>query len=126
MEKFQLRGAAETLMLLGKEANRYFDESQPWATRKTDLVRCGSSLHVCCQYLRTFAGAWAMFLPFSMQKLWDALGLEGNLWKVGWPSADNRLPVGHPVESPGILFRKIEDETIEAEKERLSKLAPSS
>lgn len=126
MERFQIRAAAETLMLLGKDANRYFDEAQPWATRKTDLARCGSSLHVCCQYLRTFAGAWAMFLPFSMQKLWDALGADGELWRDGWPTAENRLPAGHPVESPGILFRKIEDEAIEAEKERLAKLVTPS
>ena len=119
MEAFQIRGAAETLMLLSKEANRYFDETAPWASRKTDMDRCGTTLHVCCQFLRALAGLWAMILPFSMEKLWNALGMEEDLWSHGWPSGEWRLPAGRTVGSCGILFTKIEDERIVAEKERL-------
>jgi methionyl-tRNA synthetase len=119
MEEFQLRGAAETLLLLSKEANRYFDEAQPWTTRKTDLARCGTSLYICCQFLRAFAGLWAMILPFSMTRLWAGLHMEEDLWRHGWPEGDWMLPEGHPVESPGILFTKIDDEQIAAEKARL-------
>ena len=105
--------------LAAQEGNRYFDEAQPWATRKTDMARCGTSLYVCCQYLRAFAGLWAMVLPFSMEKLWAALHMEQDLWRHGWPEGDWMLPAGHPVESPGILFAKIDDESIAAEKARL-------
>jgi methionyl-tRNA synthetase len=122
MEAFQIRGAAETLMLLSKEANRYFDEAAPWATRKTDPARCGTTLYVCCQFLRALAGLWAMILPTSMERLWRALGLEEDLWSHGWPTGDWRLPAGQAVTGCGILFAKIEDERIEAEKERLRRV----
>jgi len=122
MEAFSMRGATESLLLLTKEANRYFDEAAPWASRKSDMARCASSLHVCCQYLRSFAGLWAMVLPNSMQKLWDALGAPGDLWHDGWPNADNRLATGTTLGQTGILFTKIEDEAIAAEKERLASL----
>ncbi len=119
MESFEIRAAAEALLLVTKEANRYFDEVQPWATRKSDLARCGTSLYVCCQFVRAFAGIWAIILPESMEKLWDALNIPGNLESEGWPSKERRLPAGHPVGKPEILFQKIEDETIAAQVERL-------
>ncbi len=125
MRGFQIRAAVETLFLLTKEANRYFDEAKPWATRKSDFERCGSSLYVCCQYVRAFAGLWAMFLPHSMQTLWDALGMESDLASTSWPAADRWLEPGHAVNKPEILFVKIEDEAIAAEKERLTGLGVS-
>ncbi len=125
MRGFQIRGATETLLLLSKRANRYFDEAQPWATRKTDMDRCGTSLYVCCQYVRAFAGMWSMVLPFAMQQLWTALGVEGELGHEGWPRTDRWLEEGHPVSRPPILFSKLDDELIEAEKSRLVDLDPS-
>jgi len=119
MESFQLRAAAETLLLMSKRANQYFDEEQPWSTRKSDMARCGTTLYVCSQFLRAFAGLWAMILPFSMQKLWDALNLDEELWQHGWVRGDWMLSEGHPIGNPGILFTKIDDERIEAEKKRL-------
>jgi methionyl-tRNA synthetase len=109
-------------MLLSKEANRYFDDAQPWATRKSDPQRCASSLYVCCQFVRAFAGLWAMILPFSMQQLWDAMSLDDDLWQTGWPRSDRWLAEGHPVSSPGILFQKIDEASIAPEKERLDHL----
>ena len=86
------------------------------------MARCGTSLYVCCQYVRAFAGLWAMFLPHSMQQLWESLGVEGSLVADGWPTPDRWLPEGHPVVKPPILFSKLEDEAIAAEKERLAAL----
>lgn len=122
MRRFEIRAATESLMLLSKEANRYFDEAQPWATRKTDLERCGTSLHVCCQFVRAFAGMWAMILPHTMEQLWEALDPGTDLWSEGWPTAERWLPTGHPVRKPGILFAKLDDDAVEAEKARLAEL----
>jgi methionyl-tRNA synthetase len=123
MDRFQIRGASESLFLLSKAANRYFDEVQPWATRKSDLERCAASLYVCCQFLRYFCGLWAMLLPFSMEKLWTALRVDGRLVEDGWPGSDRLLPEGHALGSCEILFAKIEDEAIAQERERLNALS---
>ena len=122
MREFKLRGATDTLFLLGKEANRYFDEAQPWATRKTDIDRCATSLHVCCQFVRAFCGLYAPIVPRAMQTLWEALGEEGTLVETGWPTADRWLPEGRAISKPPILFTKIEDDRIAPEKQRLEEL----
>ena len=57
-----------------------------------------------------------------MQQLWEALGVEGSLESDGWPTADRWLPEGQPITKPPILFTKLEDESIAAEKERLAAL----
>ena len=126
MRGFEIRAATETLFLLTKEANRYFDDAAPWASRKTDLERCASSLYVCCQYVRAFCGLWAMVLPHSMAQVWEALHLDGELEQDGWPTADRWLPEGHPVTRPPILFAKIEDDVIAVERERLDALTDST
>ncbi len=126
LREFRIRAATETLFLLTKEANRYFDEAAPWTTRKTDFDRCGTSLYVCCQFVRAFAGLWSPWLPHTMQTLWEALGVEGQLRAEGWPRPDRWLDEGHPVHRPPILFTKIEDAVIEEEKARLARLRPSA
>ena len=44
-----------------------------------------------------------------------------NLPQKGWDSAGNTsiLPTGHMIEEPSLLFRKIEDEEIEKQVNRL-------
>jgi methionyl-tRNA synthetase len=126
MRGFQIRAAAESLLLLTKEANRYFDEAAPWSTRKSDPARCATSLNVCCQFVRAFAGLWSMLLPFSMQTLWESLDLPGSLAEQGWPTGENWLEDGHSVTKPPILFTKLDDELVEAEKVRLAELDPNS
>lgn len=123
MRNFEIRAASETLFLLTKEANRFFDEAAPWATRKSDPARCASSLNVCCQYVRAFCGLWAMFLPEAMQQLWDAMQMPGELFREGWPRADAWLGDGHPIRKPPILFAKLDEELIAAEKARLATLS---
>ena len=57
-----------------------------------------------------------------MQRLWDALGVDGDLWTDGWPRGKWMLPEAAAVGNPGILFEKIDDEKIAAQKERLAEI----
>ena len=44
LERFEIKAALEAAFHAGQVGNRYFDESAPFRTRKTDLERCGQSL----------------------------------------------------------------------------------
>jgi methionyl-tRNA synthetase len=58
-------------------ANRYIDDSAPWALKKqgkdAELMRVMSSL---CEALRVIAQAVWPFMPASAAKIWHQLGLE--------------------------------------------------
>ena len=102
--------------------NKYFDESAPFKTRKTDLERCGHSLGVIIQILRMLALMLAPVVPFGMEKLWSWLGMESDLWRGGWDEGLRDIPAGRPLGKPEILFPRLDDDLIQAEIERLKKM----
>ena len=106
----------------GQVGNRYFDESAPFKTRKTDLDRCGQSLGVIVQILRMLAVMLAPVTPFAMEKLWSWLGMESDLWRGGWDEGRRPIPGGRPLGKPEILFPRLEEEQIAAEVARLNDL----
>jgi methionyl-tRNA synthetase len=122
MEKFEVKAAVETAFHAGQIGNRYFDESAPFRTRKTDMERCGQSLGVIVQILRMLAVMLAPVTPFAMEKLWSWLGMEEDLWTDGWNAGSRIIPAGRPLGRPEILFPRLDDEVIQPEIERLQKM----
>jgi methionyl-tRNA synthetase len=122
MERFEIKAAVETAFHAGQIGNRYFDESAPFKTRKTDMERCGQSLGVIVQILRMLAVMLAPVTPFAMEKLWSWLGMETDLWKNGWDEGSRPIPAGRPLGRPEILFPRLDDEVIQPEIARLRKM----
>jgi len=122
LEKFEIKAAMEACFHSGQVGNRYFDESAPFRTRKTDMVRCGHSLGVIVQILRTLAVMLAPIVPFAMEKLWKWLGMESDLWRGGWAEGQRDIPAGRPLGQPEILFPRLDDEVIQPEIDRLNRM----
>jgi len=119
-EAFQVRGAVRNLISLGNSFNRYFNDQAPWDTRKTDRIRCGTTLYICTQALRTLALAMCPIMPFSAERLWKMMGLEGNINGQRWDDFEiDQTISGRAIGKPEILFDKIDDETIAAQVEKL-------
>lgn len=117
LELFRFRQALERVVELGRKANVYFDAKAPWVTRKTDLVRTGTTLHVCCQVVKAFAHLLAPFLPEGAAKLAGILGLEmrqggADGGEDTWGGAVERLPEGYPLNVPQVLFPKLDPDVI--------------
>jgi methionyl-tRNA synthetase len=56
------------------------------------------------------------FMPFSAKKLWSMLNAPGSHNDQRWSDIPGlRLPVDHPLGKREILFKKIEDDIIEAQ-----------
>jgi len=117
IESFEVRKASMTLMDVCRAANKYFNNAEPWATRKSDADRCATTLNICAQTLKTLAVLMAPTLPFSSVKLQKMLNID---MLPSWDDASNEnLPEGHPIGEAEILFAKIEDDVIEKEIEKL-------
>lgn len=117
LENFRFRQGIERVIDLGRKANVYFDAKAPWVTRKTDLPRTGTTLHVCCQVVKAFAHLLAPFLPEGAEKLGEILGVtlpkggpDGG--DDGWSAAKIRLPEGHALNTPVVLFPKLDPEVV--------------
>jgi methionyl-tRNA synthetase len=92
-----------------RAANAYIDHQAPWALRKTDLARMGTVLRVLADALRTIATVLQPFMPESMARMLDQLGVPGearNLAALAMP-----LPDGTPLPPPvGVFPRYVEEE----------------
>lgn len=118
IENFRFRQASERLIDLGRRANVYFDAKAPWTTRKTDIVRTGTTLYVCCQVVRALCTALAPFAPDGAEKLSRILGVtlpnggpDGG--EDGWNAAKAELPAGAPLNQPEVLFPKLDPDYVE-------------
>ncbi len=119
-ENFEVRKAVSVFMDLARFANKYFNDQQPWITAKEDAQKCATTFYVCVQVLKGLAVLMEPVLPFSARKLWNMLNLSTPFKNIHWDEAGKAdVPVGHRLNKPKILFKKLEDDVIEAEIHKL-------
>ncbi len=119
-EKFKFRDGTFEIMNLARAANKYFNDSEPWKTLKSNPAQCATTLHICLQIVRTLAVLFAPVLPFSTERVWKMLRVETPLSDEQWDSAGAmKLAAGHQLGAVEIIFKKVEDAAIEAELQKL-------
>jgi methionyl-tRNA synthetase len=115
-ERYRIKDGVNEMMNLARDGNKYFNDSQPWVTIKSDKEKCGTTLNICLHAIYTIAELFYPVIPFSAEKLFKLLNEKPVEWKE---SAKSFLKEGHQIKSAEILFPKIEDEVIE---DQISKL----
>jgi methionyl-tRNA synthetase len=97
------------------EANRYFAAEEPWIKRKTDPARMDAVLYVTAEALRVVALLVQPFMPASMEKLLDLLGVAPGARDFACATAEHQLQSGTPLPQPSAVFpRYVEPEAAEA------------
>jgi methionyl-tRNA synthetase len=125
-EHYRFRDGLLEIMNLARAANKYFNDSEPWKTAKSNNTQCATTINICLQIARALAILMAPIIPGSAAKLWKMLNLQGQVEKQSWDSArELPLPAGHRIEKAEILFTKIEDSVIELELAKLGVGRPS-
>ena len=122
LRRFEIRRAVEEVFAAGQAGNRYFDESAPFRTRKTDRQRCGVSIAVALHVVRDLVLMLAPVCPFGMEKVWSWLPVSGELHRGGWREAGRPLPAGAKLGKPEILYPRLDEALIQAEVDRLRNL----
>ena len=117
LDVFKFRDAQKEAMHLARIGNKYLADTEPWKLAKTDMERVGTILNISLQLVANLAIAFEPFLPFSSEKLRQMLNMPHCDWsQLG---SSDLLAVGHQLNKPELLFEKIEDETIQAQVQRL-------
>src|SRR5918998_4698289 len=110
------REALGELLAMGRRANRFFDASAPWKTRKDDPERARATLYVCSVLLGSIAYHAAPYVPESIGRLKGFF--EGPIARV---SDLDGLPEAYGVSGAEPLFQRIEESDVLAAEERLSR-----
>ncbi len=126
-EQFRFREAVQETMNLARLGNKYFNDTEPWHTRKTNPQACANTIHISLQICAALSILMEPVLPFAAARLREMLRLEGvrpstpgGEGSLGWDDATRPLlPEGHQIGQPEILFTKIEDTVIAQQIARL-------
>jgi len=118
IESNELTKGVRKIVEFSAFCNRYFQKKQPW----TDKEKAKTTLFLCVNAVRSLAILLEPYIPFSAEKLWQQLDLQGSSHKQDWNSASQlKIEGGHPIKEPKVLFQKIPDEDIEEERQKLHK-----
>lgn len=97
-------------------ANKYVDETAPWALAKDEKnrSRLGTVLYGTLESLRIIALLLAAFMPSTSEKMWSELKMEGNISEQKLQEATRwgGLKPGNKVEKPIPLFPRIDPSKI--------------
>jgi methionyl-tRNA synthetase len=118
IEAFRLREALKEAMNLARLGNKYLADAEPWKVIKTDPERVKTIMNISLQITANLTIICEPFLPFSMNTLRGWLNFNELKWSRGGDV--NLLTAGHPIQKPGLLFEKIEDEAITRQIEKLN------
>ena len=129
LEDYKFRDAQFEVINLARMGNQYMQKKEPWILAKQlaenpaaqQLIN--NCLHICLQLTANLAILSNPFLPFTAKKICYLLKVVDKI--LYWENAGSMklLSVGYSLRAPELLFRKIEDEEITQQIEKLKAAA---
>lgn len=119
LERFKIKDAVFEMLNVARAGNKYFNDSEPWKTSKFDKEKCSTTINICLNTIYTLAEIFEPVIPFTSKKIFEMLNTKPTEWKQ---SGEANLIVGHNLNSPQILFNKLEDKIIDQQINKLPKV----
>jgi len=120
MEQNHLDRALKKIMEFSSFFNQYFQHKEPWKNGP-GTTNC---VFLSVNAVRSLAMAIFSFMPESAQKIWNQMGLDGNVSDFSWKDmSDIGISSGHILGDASPLFARVEASDIENHKKELG---PSS
>jgi methionyl-tRNA synthetase len=117
LETFRFREAQGLFMEVARLGNRYLSDTEPWKLVKTDPARAATVLHLSLQIVANLQILAQPFLPFTVKKLAQALGLDTPNWQQAGRA--DLLEAGQVLQNMGLLFEKLDDSFVEKQVQKL-------
>jgi len=129
IEGYRFREALFEVIALARIGNGYMQKKEPWIVAKqltenpAAQQQIDNCLHLCLQLTANLAILAQPFLPFTAKKICNLLKVVDKI--LDWENAGSLklLSVGYTLRAPELLFRKIEDEEIAAQIQKLNDAA---
>lgn len=118
ISEFKFREGLVEIIKIAKDGNKYFNDQEPWKAVKEEPQRAANCLYLCNELSKTLAILLKPYLPKTAAKILNIMNLSLD---PNWEESKVPLKVGHEINKPKPLFKKIEDELIAEEKEKLYK-----
>ncbi|MFN8290821.1 MAG: methionine--tRNA ligase [Chitinophagaceae bacterium] len=125
LEYYHFRDGLFQVIELARKGNQYMQKKEPWIVAKqlpanpAAQESIDNTLHICLQLCANLAVLINPFLPNTAKKMLHMMKVVDKM--LEWENAGkpNLLSVGYTLRAPELLFRKIEDEEIARQVEKL-------
>ena len=125
LEQYRFREALFEVIDLSRKGNRYMQEKEPWIVAKglaedpSKQQLIDNCLHQCLQLTANLAILIQPFLPATAKKMCYMMKVVDKM--LDWENAGSMklLSMGYSLREPQLLFRKIEDQEIAEQIEKL-------
>ncbi len=135
IEEYKFRDALFEAIDLSRKGNQYMQKKEPWIkAKKLEAAKASPTggdlegvqkeidncLHLCLQLTANLTILINPFLPNTAKKMLHMMKVVDKM--LDWKNAGklNLLSVGYSLRAPELLFRKIEDEEIKEQMEKLT------
>ena len=118
-EKREFRKAMSETRAIWAAGNEYLTQAAPWTHYKTDINQAAMGVRVGLNLVSLFGILAQPIIPDAASKILDAMNIPENnrSWNFGSSESITKLidalPFGHEINSPDVLFAKIEDNDVE-------------
>ncbi|AZQ59409.1 methionine--tRNA ligase [Maribacter sp. MJ134] len=135
LQRYRYREAGQELMNLARLGNKYLADEEPWKVIKQDEGRVKTIMFVALQIATGLAILSEPFLPFTSTKLKSILNIASTTLSDhktqaetersqshNWSEVSSKetlLPPAHQINKAELLFRKIEDQEIQVQLDKL-------
>ena len=118
IEKFKFREAINLMIDLARLGNKYLADTEPWKVIKTDEShKVNIIMNISIQICGVLSLICEPFLPNTSKKLKN----QFNIKTIKWEDINRNNPViSNKIEKSNLIFRKIEDEEIAFQLEKLN------
>ncbi len=120
IEAYRFREAQQAMMNLARFGNKILTESEPWKLAKTEPDSAAAILNLCLQLTANLSVLSEPFIPDTSKRMRVLLNLE----KLDWSHAGtiNLLSEKQVINKAELLFKRIEDEEVEAQLKKLKEM----
>jgi methionyl-tRNA synthetase len=110
--------ALKCILSFSSLLNQYFQKKEPWKNPQ----QSASSLFVSINAVRSLSILLEPFIPFSAEKIWQQISLEGNVHEQKWNAIGAiTLKAGHILGNIQPLYKKLDEVKIKEQVNKLNK-----
>ncbi len=120
IEDFKFREGLIEIIRAAKFANKYFNDKEPWKAVKENPQKAANCLHLSNQLARTLAIILKPYIPVKAAQIGTIMNIE-NFESLRWEDTANLISAGHKINKPKPIFKKIDQDVLNKEKEELYK-----
>ncbi|MFQ5940867.1 MAG: methionine--tRNA ligase [Nitrososphaerales archaeon] len=118
LEKNEIDKALKRILKFSAHFNKYFQKKEPWV----NVDGANNCIYISINAVRSLAIILEPYMPFSVERIWQQLNMEGSVHEQKWTSASELLIKSkHNLGHVEPLFRKLAAREIEVEKSKLGK-----